>query len=421
MPQTITEKILAKHAGKQSVSPGDTVNCKVDFCFANDITAPIAIREFEKIGVKTVFDKQKVGMVPDHFVPNKDIKSAQQVKQMREFSKKQGLKWFFEVGCMGIEHALLPEQGVVTSGQVTVGADSHTCTYGALGAFSTGIGSTELAGVMATGEAWFKVPESMLFEFSGKPPKFVCGKDYALKVIGDITVDGALYKAMEFCGEGINTLSVDSRFTICNMTIEAGGKNGIIAPDEKTKAYVEQAKPKTGQPEYFFSDEDAEYAEKFEYDASQIEPQVAAPHLPSNSKPAREFSNIEIDQVVIGSCTNGRTEDLETAHGILKGKQVNPNLRVIIIPATQKIFLEADQKGMIADFVKAGAAVSTPTCGPCLGGFMGVLADGEKAISTTNRNFVGRMGSTKSEVYLASPATAAASALSGKITDPRDV
>ncbi len=421
MHQTITEKILASHAGRQSVSPGDIVNCKVDFAFGNDITAPIALREFEKIGVPGVWDKNRFALIPDHFVPNKDIKSAQQAKEMRDFARKHGLPLFFEVGCMGVEHALFPEQGFVYSGQVVVGADSHTCTYGALGAFSTGIGSTELAGVMATGELWFKVPESQLFSFSGKPGKWINGKDYILKVIGDIGVDGALYKAMEFSGEGISALSVESRLTICNMAIEAGGKNGIIAADEKTKAYVETAGPKNGKPVYQYSDKNAEYCEKFEYDASKIEPMVAAPHLPSNAKPAREFSSVEIDQVVIGSCTNGRFEDLEVAHKILKGKKVHKNLRVIIIPATQKIYLQAVESGMVADFVKAGAIVSTPTCGPCLGGYMGILADGEKCIATTNRNFVGRMGSPKSEVFLASPATAAASALAGKITDPRDV
>ncbi len=421
MAQTITEKILSSHAGKTSVSPGDIINCEVDFCFGNDITAPIAIREFEKIGVGKVFDKGKVGMIPDHFVPNKDVKSAEQAKILREFSRKQDLDWFFEVGCMGVEHALFPEQGIVYSGQVVVGADSHTCTYGALGAFSTGIGSTELAGVMATGELWFKVPESMLFEFKGKPQRWVSGKDYILKVIGDIGVDGALYKAMEFQGGGISALSMDSRLSICNMAIEAGGKSGIIAADEKTKAYVDAAVPKGGKPAFHYSDKDAHYSEKFHYDASEIEPMVAAPHLPSNAKPAREFSSVELDQVVIGSCTNGRMEDLEVAHQFLKGKKVHGRTRTIIIPATQKIYLEAVERGLVADFVKAGAAVSTPTCGPCLGGYMGILADGEKCLATTNRNFVGRMGSTKSEVYLASPATAAASALSGKITDPRGV
>ena len=422
MSMTITEKVLAAHAGKNGVSPGDIVNCSVDFCFGNDITAPIAIREFEKIasGIK-VFDKDRVGMIPDHFVPNKDIKSAEQAKVMREFSRRQNLKWFFEVGCMGVEHAFFPEQGIVTAGQVVVGADSHTCTYGALGAFSTGIGSTELAGVMATGELWFKVPESQLFTFSGRPSKFICGKDYILKIIGDVGVDGSLYKAMEFTGPGIDALSMDSRMTICNMAIEAGGKSGIVAADEKTKKYVEAAGPKTGKPIYYYSDKDASYCEKFDYDASQIEPMVSAPHLPSNAKPARDYSSVEIDQVVIGSCTNGRMEDLTTAHSILKGKKVNSSLRVIVIPATQKIFLEITENGMMADFVKAGAIVSTPTCGPCLGGYMGVLAEGEKCVSTTNRNFVGRMGSPKSEVFLASPATAAASALTGKITDPRDI
>ncbi|MFA6049512.1 MAG: 3-isopropylmalate dehydratase large subunit [Candidatus Micrarchaeia archaeon] len=419
--QTITEKILAAHAGKSSVSPGDIVNCKVDFAFGNDITSPIALREFEKIGVPAVWSKEKFALIPDHFVPNKDIKSAQQAKEMREFARKHDLPNFFEVGCMGVEHALFPEQGFVYSGQVVVGADSHTCTYGALGAFSTGIGSTELAGVMATGELWFKVPESQLFSFSGKPSEFVCGKDYVLKVIGDIGVDGSLYKAMEFAGSGISALSMDSRMSICNMAIEAGGKSGIIAADEKTKQYVGAAKPRAGNPDYFYSDEDAEYPEKFEYDASEIEPMVAAPHLPSNARQAREFSNVEIDQVVIGSCTNGRMEDLLAAHAILKGKKANPRVRVLVIPATQKIYLEAVEAGLVADFVKAGAAVSTPTCGPCLGGYMGVLADGEKCIATTNRNFVGRMGSPKSEVFLASPSTAAASALTGKITDPRDV
>jgi 3-isopropylmalate/(R)-2-methylmalate dehydratase large subunit len=424
MPLTITEKILARAAGKRKVEPGEIVSCKVDLALANDITGPPAFKAFQEIGLDKVWNSAKVALVPDHFTPNKDIKSAEQAKAMKAFARKQGAKWYFEIGRMGIEHALLPQEGLTLPGQVIVGADSHTCTYGAVGAFATGIGSTELAGVYASGELWFKVPETMLFEFNGALKEWVSGKDIILKIIGDIGVDGALYRAMEFAGDAIVNLSMDSRFTMCNMAIEAGGKNGIIAPDAATKAYIRKALKRRGEkPEfkYFKSDAGAPYADKIQIDASKIEPLVACPHLPSNVKPARELSSVAVDQVLIGSCTNGRLEDLETADKILKGKKVNENVRVIIVPATQEIYLEAMKKGFIKDFIQAGCAVSTPTCGACLGGHMGVLAEGEKCISTTNRNFVGRMGSPKSEVYLASPATSAASALTGVITDPRDL
>lgn len=419
MPMTITEKILAAAAGKESVKPGELINAKVDLVLANDITAPVAIKEFEKIGVSKVWDKERVALVPDHFVPNKDIKSAEQAKMLRDFSHSQELTNYFEVGRMGIEHCLLPEQGLVGPGDVIIGADSHTCTYGALGAFATGVGSTDLAAAMALGETWFKVPESIKFIYNGKLGPWVGGKDLILYTIGKIGVDGALYEAMEFCGEAISNLSMDGRFTMCNMAIEAGGKNGIIQPDEITRQYVEG---RTKRPYKFYtSDPDAHYARVYEFDVSKIEPQVAFPHLPENARSVSEAGNVEIDQAVIGSCTNGRIEDLRLAAQILKGKKVNKGVRLIVIPGTQDIYRQAMHEGLFDIFLDAGAAVSTPTCGPCLGGYMGILAKGERCIATTNRNFVGRMGHVESEVYLSNPAVAAASAITGRISHPEEV
>ncbi|MDD4237236.1 MAG: 3-isopropylmalate dehydratase large subunit [Desulfotomaculaceae bacterium] len=419
MPMTITEKILAAHAGKKRVSPGEIINARIDLALGNDITAPVAIREFEKIGVEDVFDRDRVALVPDHFTPNKDIKSAEQVAVLREFAKKHGLPNYFEVGRMGIEHCLLPEQGLVGPGDLIIGADSHTCTYGALGAFSTGVGSTDLAAAMALGEIWLKVPESIKFVFEGELQPWVGGKDLILYLIGDIGVDGARYQAMEFAGPAIEKLSMDGRFTMCNMAIEAGGKNGIVAPDDKTRAYVEG---RCRRPYQFYqSDPDAGYKEVRRYDASLIEPQVAFPHLPENSRPLSEVGNVEIQQVVIGSCTNGRMEDLRQAASVIKGKKVHKNVRLIIFPGTQEIYLQALREGLFEILVEAGAAVSTPTCGPCLGGHMGILAGGERCVSTTNRNFVGRMGHTESEVYLSNPAVAAASAVLGRIAGPTEV
>jgi 3-isopropylmalate/(R)-2-methylmalate dehydratase large subunit len=419
MPMTITEKILAAHAGREQVVPGELINARVDLALGNDITAPVAIKEFEKIGVAEVFDRERVALVPDHFVPNKDIKSAEQAKQLREFSRKHGLANYFEVGRMGIEHCLLPEQGLVGPGDLVIGADSHTCTYGALGAFSTGAGSTDLAAAMALGEIWLKVPESLKFEFTGELKPWVSGKDLILHTIGDIGVDGALYQAMEFTGSTIENLSMDGRFTMCNMAIEAGGKNGIIAPDEITRAYVEGRCKRAWQ--FYQSDPDAKYEKVYHYDASQIEPQVAFPHLPENSRPVSEAGSVEIDQAVIGSCTNGRIEDLREAAKVLQGKKTHKNVRLIIFPGTQEIYLQALREGLIEIFINAGGAVSTPTCGPCLGGHMGILAEGERAIATTNRNFVGRMGHPGSEVYLSNPAVAAASAILGRIAGPWEV
>ncbi|MFA5104625.1 MAG: 3-isopropylmalate dehydratase large subunit [Candidatus Margulisiibacteriota bacterium] len=437
MRQTITQKILAAHCGKNEVHPGEFIEADVDIVLGNDITAPPAIKEFEKIvgaddhPPARVFDKNKVVLVPDHFTPNKDIKSAQQVKEMRIFAKKYGIKHFFELGCMGVEHALLPEQGIVYSGQLIIGADSHTCTYGALGAFSTGIGSTDMAAAMATGKVWLKVPETIKFVFKGKLNKWVSGKDLILYTIGNIGVDGALYKSMEFTGPVISKLSMDSRLSMCNMAIEAGGKNGIIIPDEITKEYIKEhveathATPQraASQPDpiYYTSDPDAQYCKVIEYDCSKIEPQVAFPHLPSNTKPVSKAGNVKIDQVVIGSCTNGRIEDMRIAAKVLKGKKRNPDIRLIIIPATQEIWQQANDEGLFDIFMKAGAAISTPTCGPCLGGHMGILAEGERALATTNRNFVGRMGHPKSEVYLSNAAVAAASAVAGRIVSPEDL
>jgi len=416
---TITEKILAAHCGKKEVSPGELINAKVDLILANDITAPIAITEFRKIGAKDVFDRDRVAFIPDHFAPQKDIKAAEQGKRLRGFSKEYSLGLYFEVGRMGVEHALLPEQGLVGPGDLVIGADSHTCTYGGLGAFATGVGSTDVASAMATGECWFKVPESIKFIYYGKPGKWVGGKDLILHTIGDIGVDGALYRAMEFTGETISSLPMYARLTMCNMAIEAGGKNGIISPDGITEQYVKGRAKR--EYRFYASDKDAKYVEVKEYDCSKIPLTVSCPHLPSNTKPASELSSVSVDQVVIGSCTNGRIEDMREAAGVIKGKQVNPNVRMIVIPATQQIYLDAMKEGLAEIFVKAGAVFSTPTCGPCLGGHMGILAKGERAIATTNRNFVGRMGHPESEVYLSNPSVAAASAVMGRIAVPDEV
>ncbi|HHW08313.1 MAG TPA: 3-isopropylmalate dehydratase large subunit [Clostridia bacterium] len=419
MGMTITEKILAEHAGKEFVEPGELINARLDLVLGNDITAPVAIKEFEKLGIEKVFDPDKVVLVPDHFTPNKDIKSAELAKTVREFAKKQGLTNYFEVGRMGIEHCLLPEQGLVLPGDVVIGADSHTCTYGALGAFATGVGSTDMAAGMATGEAWFKVPETIKFIYYGKLRPYVSGKDLILYTIGLIGVDGARYMAMEFTGETIKELSMDNRLTMANMAIEAGAKNGIFEPDEITLAYVEKRAKRPYQ--VYHSDPDAKYAQVIEIDVSKIEPQVAFPHLPENTRPISAVGEVKIDQVVIGSCTNGRIEDLRVAASILKGKKVHPDVRLIVIPGTQAIYLQAVREGLVEAIVEAGGAFSTPTCGPCLGGHMGILAKGERAVSTTNRNFVGRMGHPESEVYLASPAVAAASAILGRIAGPEEV
>lgn len=416
---TITEKIIAAHSGLSKVHPGQFVYANVDICLGNDITAPIAIEEFEKAGIKNVFDPEKIVLVPDHFTPNKDIKSAQQSKSLRVFAEKHHLKHYFEIGRMGIEHALLPEKGIVAPGDLIIGADSHTCTYGALGAFSTGVGSTDLAACFATGDVWLKVPESIKFVFHGKVKNWTSGKDLILYTIGKIGVDGALYKSMEFTGSAITNLPMDDRFTICNMAIEAGAKSGIISPDKNTEDYI---KGRVGKKYVVYqSDPDCSYTETYEFNAEEISPQVALPSLPENTKPVEDISGIKIDQVVIGSCTNGRISDLRIAARILKGKKVHPSIRVIIIPATQDIYKQALQEGLIEIFIDAEAVVSTPTCGPCLGGHMGILAEGERALSTTNRNFVGRMGHPKSEIYLCGPAVAAASAVTGKITPPAEV
>jgi 3-isopropylmalate/(R)-2-methylmalate dehydratase large subunit len=419
MGMTITEKILAAHSGMAEVVPGEIINARVDIALGNDITAPLAIQAFGEIGATTVFDKNKVILVPDHFTPNKDIQSAEQCRVMRAFAREQQLTHYFEVGRMGIEHALLPELGLVGPGYLVIGADSHTCTYGALGAFATGVGSTDLAAAMATGEIWLRVPEQIKFVFSGKLLPWVNGKDLILHTIGAIGVDGALYKTMEFTGETIRHLDMSGRLTMANMAIEAGGKNGIFPPDEITEAYV-RGRMETGYTLYQ-SDQDARYAEVHEYDCSQIEPQVACPSSPAKVAGVRSLSGIAIDQAVIGSCTNGRLEDLRIAAHIIKGKKVAPDCRLLVIPATQQIYLQALREGLLEAFVEAGAAVSTPTCGPCLGGHMGVLGAGEVAIATTNRNFVGRMGHPTSQVYLANPAVAAASAIKGTICHPEEV
>jgi len=418
MGMTLTEKIIAAHIDKDEVHSGDFVIAKVDFSFANDITGPIAIEEFEKIGVKEVFDRRRVALIPDHFTPNKDVPSAEQCKILRDFARKMEIENYFEVGRMGIEHALLPEEGLVVPGDVVIGADSHTCTYGALGAFSTGVGSTDVANVWATGDIWLRVPKSLKFVLYGKPRKWVIGKDIILNIIGLIGVEGANYMAMEFAGEALKYISMDSRLTICNMAIEAGAKNGIIPFDEITAEYE---KNRNLRPyKIYTADEDASYKDTFEIDVSKIPLEVALPHLPSNVKPVEDVGDIFIDQVVIGSCTNGRMEDLRIAAQILKGKKVHPYVRLLIFPATQKIYYQALKEGLIEIFIEAGASVSTPTCGPCLGGHMGILAKGERALATTNRNFIGRMGHPQSEVYLCGPAVAAVSSIAGKIVAPYD-
>ncbi len=417
MGMTMTQKILAAHAGLSEVSAGQLIEADLDLVLGNDITSPVAIKEMDaKMTKKSVFDKDKIALVMDHFVPNKDIQSAQQCKCVREFAVKHEITNFFDVGQMGIEHALLPEKGLVVAGDVVIGADSHTCTYGALGAFSTGVGSTDMAAGMATGKAWFKVPPAIKFVLTGKPAKWVSGKDIILHIIGMIGVDGALYKSMEFTGDGIAHLSMDDRLCIANMAIEAGGKNGIFPVDDVTRAYLKGHSMREFKE--FEADEDAAYEQVITVDLSSLKPTVSFPHLPENTKTIDEVGEIPIDQVVIGSCTNGRLEDMRIAAQVMKGKKVAKGLRVIVIPATQQIYLQAMEEGLLKIFVEAGAVVSTPTCGPCLGGYMGILAEGERCVSTTNRNFVGRMGHVTSEIYLASPAVAAASALAGKIAGP---
>ena len=418
MAMTMTQKILAAHAGLKEVSAGQLIQAKLNIVLGNDITTPVAVNEFKKAGFEGVYDKDKVVIVLDHFVPNKDIKAAEQSKTCREFACDHCISHFYDVGKMGIEHALLPEQGIVTAGDCVIGADSHTCTYGALGAFSTGVGSTDMAAGMATGKAWFKVPSAIRFHLTGALKPNVSGKDVILTIIGMIGVDGALYKSMEFTGPGVASLSMDDRLCICNMAIEAGAKNGIFPVDDRTLEYLKGRSERA--PVIYTADEDAPYEKTIEIDLSKIEPTVACPHLPENTRPAKELGDIRIDQVVIGSCTNGRMEDMEAAYRILNGKTVAKGVRCIIIPATMAIYRECIQRGYTTAFIDAGAVVSTPTCGPCLGGYMGILAEGERCVATTNRNFVGRMGHVKSEVYLASPATAAASALTGYITEPKE-
>ena len=414
----LVEKILAAHCGKTQVSPGDFINAKVDLVLANDITAPIAIKEFKKVGVSKVFDSKKIVFVPDHFVPNKDIASAEQVKMVREFAREQGIL-FFECGKMGVEHVILHEQGLVLPGDIVVGADSHTCTYGALGAFTTGMGSTDIAAAMATGEVWMKVPQTIKLNYSGKLPKWIGGKDLVLYTIGQTGVDGALYSAMFFCGEAIEALSMENRFTMSNMAIEAGGKAGLFRVDEKTLEYVTPRAKR--QYTVYDNDADASYAKTYNFDISKIEPQVSLPHSPANARPVSQIGKIKVDQVIIGSCTNGRLEDLAVSAKLLKGNVVHPDLRTIVIPGSQQVYLDALKAGYIETFINAGVAVSTPTCGPCLGGHMGILAAGERCLATTNRNFVGRMGSPKSEVYLAGPAVAAATAIKGYIAHPDEI
>ena len=419
MGMTMTQKILADHAGLERVQAGELIEVGLDMVLGNDVTAPVAIKELSKFKDSKVFDKDKIALVPDHFTPNKDIKSAENCKCMRDYAISNDITNYFEVGCMGIEHALLPEKGVVTAGDCIIGADSHTCTYGALGAFSTGVGSTDMAAGMVTGKAWFKVPSAIKFVLTGKMKKWVSGKDVILHIIGKIGVDGALYKSMEFTGEGIKNLTMDDRFTIANMAIEAGAKNGIFPVDEFTLEYIKEHSTKPYK--VYEADEDAVYDEVIEVNLSELEPTVAFPHLPENTRNIGETGNIKIDQVVIGSCTNGRISDIRIAAEVIKGRKIAPGIRAIVIPATQDIYLTALKEGLITTFVQAGCIVSTPTCGPCLGGHMGVLAAGERAISTTNRNFVGRMGHVESEVYLASPAVAAASAVTGKISSPDEL
>lgn len=420
MGMTMTQKILAKHAGLSEVKAGQLILANLDMVLGNDITSPVAIREFSSINATNVFNKDKISLVMDHFAPNKDIKAATQCKMCREFANEQNITNFYDVGKMGIEHALLPEKGLVSAGYVVIGADSHTCTYGALGAFSTGVGSTDMAAGMATGKAWFKVPSAIKFELKGKLNKYISGKDVILHIIGMIGVDGALYKSMEFVGEGVHSLTVADRLCMANMAIEAGAKNGIFEVDDLTLDYIKNAGGE--EPVIYKADDDAEYDETYVIDLSEINSTVSFPHLPENTRVVENLTeDVVIDQVVIGSCTNGRLEDLAAAAEILEGKQVAKNVRCIVIPATQKVYLEAMEKGYLKTFINAGAIVSTPTCGPCLGGYMGILAEGERAVATTNRNFVGRMGHVKSEVYLASPQVAAASAILGKIAAPKEV
>ena len=419
MGMTMTQKILAAHAGLDKVEAGQLIMADLDLVLGNDITSPVAIKEFEKTGAGKVFDRDKVALVPDHFTPNKDIKSAEQCRLMREFAQDKEITNYFEIGQMGIEHALIPEKGLAVAGDVIIGADSHTCTYGALGAFSTGTGSTDMAAAMATGEVWLKVPEEIRLQLIGSLKPWVSGKDVILHIIGKIGVDGALYKSMEFGGEGLGSLSIDDRFTMANMAIEAGAKNGIFEVDDLTLAYIKSHS--TRDYKVYKADEDASYSELIDIDLSEIKPTVAFPYLPDNTRTIDQVGDIRIDQVVIGSCTNGRIDDLRIAAKLLKGRKVNKGVRTIIFPATQKIYLEALKEGLIEIFIEAGAAVSTPTCGPCLGGHMGILAKGDRAVATTNRNFVGRMGHPESEVYLASPAVAAASAITGKISSPEEV
>ena len=419
MGMTMTQKILAAHAGLESVQAGQLIMADLDLVLANDITGPVAIHEVEKLNKKTVFDKDKIALVPDHFTPNKDIKSAEHCKCVREYAKAHDITNYFEVGQMGIEHALVPEKGLIVAGDVCIGADSHTCTYGALGAFSTGVGSTDMGCGMITGQAWFKVPSAIRIELTGKLSKWVSGKDVILHIIGMIGVDGALYRSMEFAGDGVASLSMDDRFSIANMAIEAGAKNGIFPVDEQTIAYMKEHSTK--EYKVFEADEDAEYDEVIKIDLSTLKPTVAFPHLPENTKTVDEAGDVTIDQVVIGSCTNGRISDLREAASVLKGRKVADGIRAIVIPATQSIYMQAIEEGLVQTFIEAGAVVSTPTCGPCLGGHMGCLAKGERAVSTTNRNFVGRMGHVESDVYLASPAVAAASAVTGKISQPSDL
>ena len=419
MGMTMTQKILAAHAGLKQVVAGQLIEADLDLVLGNDVTAPVAIHEMEKMTIKKVFNKDKIALVPDHFTPNKDIKSAEHCKCVREFAMEQEITNYFEIGEMGIEHALLPEKGLVVAGDVVIGADSHTCTYGALGAFSTGVGSTDMAAGMATGKAWFKVPSALKFVLTGKPSKWVSGKDVILHIIGMIGVDGALYKSMEFVGDGIKNLTMDDRFAMANMAIEAGAKNGIFPVDEFAIEYIKDHSAK--EYKVYEADEDAEYDEIYTIDLSALKSTVSFPHLPENTRTIDEVGEVKIDQVVIGSCTNGRIEDLRVAAKILEGKKVAKGMRVIVFPATQAIYLQAMEEGLLATFIKAGAVVSTPTCGPCLGGHMGILAKGERAVATTNRNFVGRMGHVESEVYLASPAVAAASAITGKISGPEEI
>lgn len=419
MGMTMTQKILAAHAGKKEVKASDLIMANLDLVLGNDVTSPVAINEYCKAGCTTLFDKDKIALVMDHFTPNKDIKAAEQTKKVRDFADSKNITHYYDVGEMGVEHALLPEKGLVVSGDLVIGADSHTCTYGALGAFSTGVGSTDMAAGMAYGKAWFKVPAAIKFNLTGKPAKWVSGKDIILHIIGLIGVDGALYKSMEFSGPGVKNLSIDDRFTICNMAIEAGAKNGIFPVDDITLEYIRNHSKKT--PVIYQADEDAEYEKVYDIDLDKLDATVSFPHLPSNTKTFKDIGQVKIDQVVIGSCTNGRYSDFVEAAKVLKGKKVRKGVRTLIIPATQKIYLELIESGLAKLFIEAGAVVSTPTCGPCLGGHMGILAKGERCVATTNRNFVGRMGHPESEVYLSSPAVAAATAVTGQITHPQEI